>query len=124
MKYIYNVDDRVRISYIPSMFHRAYDEHWSTEIFTIIKRKLNQGYEQYQIKATDNSLISGWFYPMELQKVKIIQNETYKIETILKRRRRNNTTELLVRWLNLPKRFDSWILERDIQNINNDGEGI
>ena len=96
MKFVYNINDRVRISYIPSMFHRAYDEHWSTEIFTIINRKMNQGYDQYQIKASDNSSITGWFYSMELQMVKVDQNQTYEIETILKRRRRNNKTEVLV----------------------------
>ena len=42
----------------------------------------------------------------------------YKMEKIMKRRKTNNVTEVLVKCKGWPTKFNSWILESDLQNIN------
>ena len=39
----------------------------------------------------------------------------YKIEHVLKTRKRQGLNELFVKWLGWPKKFNSWIKESDIQ---------
>jgi hypothetical protein len=36
------------------------------------------------------------------------------VERVLRRRVRNGRTELLVKWLDWPATFNSWILETDV----------
>ena len=45
-------------------------------------------------------------------------NIVYKIEEILKRRKRHGVPEVLVKWKGWPVKFNSWITESDLQDIN------
>lgn len=73
------------------MSHRAYDDHWTTELFSNIDMRIKQGYDQYQIKSSDNSPFSGWFHAGEFQVLLMEHGETemFEIDKILKRRQNN-----------------------------------
>ena len=67
----------------------------------------------YSIKDEQNEAISGWFYPQELLKVSVPEDKTYRIEKVLKRRRRNGKEELFVKFRGYPKKFNSWVSDVD-----------
>ena len=72
----------------------------------------------YQLKDYNNEVIESLFYEPELQLAYMDSNVVYKIEDILKRRKRNGIPEVLVKWKGWPVKFNSWIPESDIQDIN------
>ena len=41
----------------------------------------------------------------------------YKIEKIIKKRKRKNQSEVLVKWKGWPEKFNSWIPEDQMENI-------
>ena len=55
------------------------------------------------------------FYTSELQKVIKDEQTIWRIDKILRKRKRSGKNEVLVRWLGWPKKFDSWVLEKDIK---------
>ena len=59
--------------------------------------------------------IQGTFYTSELQKVIKDEQTIWRIDKILRKRKRSGKNEVLVRWLGWPKKFDSWVLEKDIK---------
>ena len=58
----------------------------------------------------------GPLYENELQPVKTKgQDEVYKIEKILKKRKRGKQEEYFVKWLGYPDKYNSWVLKSDIE---------
>ena len=113
----FNINDRVKISYLRTTFERAYQEKWSPEIFTVIERFEREGIHSYYIKDWNNEQISGRFYENELQKVYVDENTTYKIDQIIRKRTRKGNREVLVRWVGYSSKFDSWVKESELIDI-------
>ena len=111
----FKIGDLVRITYLRHPFQRDYQQKWTEELFKICRRYLRQGIPVYQLKDFSNEDIDGTFYQPELQKVNKESDATWKIEKIMKKRKRNGVKEALVRWLGWHKKFDSWVPESDIQ---------
>ena len=63
----------------------------------------------YLVKDDHGEILEGTFYAEELQKV-IKTDDVYKIETILKKRKKGRRVQYLVKWS-----FNSWIVKQDIQ---------
>ena len=93
----YNIGDRVKINFLKDKFDREYSQKWSTEIFTVIDRKFNQGFPMYTLKDYNNDIIKSDFYEAELQLAYIGEETEYKIEKIIRRRKRNKQEEILVK---------------------------
>ena len=115
IEFLFKVGDRVRISYLRSAFQREYDIKWSGEIFKVTKRFVRQGQPIYKIVDWYNNPVEGTFYQKELQKVYIKDTDTWKIEKILKYKGTGRNKLAKVRWLNWPKKFDSWIYASEIE---------
>ena len=116
-KFKFNISERVKISHLKRMFDKEYTEKWSGEIFTIINRKLNQNIPMYELKDYNNEVIQGFFYKAELQLAYIDSDILYKIEEILKKRKKKGEVEILVKWKGWPAKFNSWIPEKEVENI-------
>ncbi|XP_069136808.1 uncharacterized protein [Argopecten irradians] len=113
----FKVGDVVRISSTRRTFQRDYEQKWTEEVFTIKTRYLRQGIPIYKIIDYDGDPITGTFYNIELQKVSKGRDDLFKVEKILKRRKRNGIKEVYVKWLGYLKKFNSWIKESDVQSL-------
>ena len=89
--YKYKLGDKVKISYLKTLFDREYSEKWSGEIFIIIDRKLNQNTPMYKLKDFNNDIIDGYFYEPELQPAYEDENTVYKIEKVIKKGRKRKS---------------------------------
>jgi hypothetical protein len=113
-KFTFKVGDKVRVSHLRQTFDREYQEKWSGEIFTIEKRYRSQNRDMYKLNDWDGEPIIGTFYALELQSVKEDPNQEYRIQDIVKKRTRQKKKEVMVKWLHWPKKYNSWILEKDM----------
>ena len=111
----FKVNDRVKLSRIKYPFQKEYDEKWTNEIFTISQKYLNQGKAMYHVKDLLGEPITGGFFQPELQKVIIDDDTTYKIEKVIRKRKRNGRTEYLVKWWGWPSKFNSYVPESDLE---------
>ena len=66
------------------------------------------------VKDDHGEILEGTFYVEELQKV-IKTDDVYKIAPILKKRKMGQRVQYLVKWLEYPESFSSWILKQDLQ---------
>lgn len=103
----------VRISKIRNRFEKSSVANWQSEIF-YVSEAMSGNPPMYRIRDYNGEPIEGRFYREELQAVK--PPEFWQIERIIKRRRRRNKTQYLVRWLGYGTEFDSWIDENDIRS--------
>jgi hypothetical protein len=119
LKFKFQIDDHVRISYTVSGFNRHYDQKWSTEVFIVHKRFGRYGIPVYVLKDTLGNVHTGTFYESEMQKIQFNPDQAFNVDKILKRRRgARGRREVLVRWLDWPKKYDSWEPEANIQDIH------
>ena len=107
--------DPVRLAINRSRFCKGYLPSWTEEIF-----KINQIFRgnppYYKIEDYNGEIIEGTFYAEELQKIK--KGDFFKIEKVLKRRRRGKQLQLFVKWLGYPNSMNSWVNKKDI--VHND----
>ena len=98
------------------MCSTEYSQKWTGETFRIYTRFRLEGVLLYTILDWDGARVEGTFYKTELQAVNVDPSTEYHIEKILKRRTQNKQNEVLVRWLNWPNKYNSWIPERDVED--------
>lgn len=115
--YKFKIGDDVRISQLKHLFQRDYQQKWSSEYFKVDKRYLRGNVAVYKLKDLMNEPIQGTFYHFELQKIKATEDVLYRIEKVIKKRKRKGQrAEVLVKWEGWPKKFNSWIPNNSIQN--------
>ena len=116
-KYKFKVGDKVRISYHKKPFRRGYEQKWTEEIFVVSHRYRRGNIPVYKVVDYDDDPLEGSLYGYELQKVEKDENSVWKIEKILKKRKVKGQTQVLVRWLGWPTKFDSWIDEKFVPPV-------
>jgi transposase InsO family protein len=113
--YAFNIGDPVRISKSKKLFEKGYLPNWSEEVFKISKR-IPRNPPVYKLTEFDGDVLEGTFYEQELQRVKTKgEDEIYKIERILKTRKRGKHVEYFVKWLGYPDKYNSWVSSSDIE---------
>ena len=112
LKFIYEViyGDQLQVSKQRLMFEKSYLPAWSEEIFTVSKRNGRQKIPVYKIKDYSGEEIQGIFYEQELQKVHK-SDDLYRIEKVIRERKKGGTTEYLVKWLGYPSKFNGWVTD-------------
>ena len=116
-KFKFKEGDHVRIAYLEEKFHRDFDHHFTGEVFTIVEKKLRAQIPVYKLRDFSGELIKGLFYEQEIQKIIFDPEVTFKIEKLVKTRKRKGKTEHLVKWLGWPSKYNSWVTDKDVQNI-------
>lgn len=116
-KFKFKVGDYVRISYLEEKFHRDFDHHFTREVFIVAERKLRSQIPVYKLKDYNGENVKGMFYEQEMQKVIFDPNAEFKIEKIIKSRKRQGKKEHFVKWMGWPDKFNSWVADDEIQNL-------
>jgi hypothetical protein len=105
--------DRLRLSKARRTLKKGYLPNWTEELLTVVKcietRPL-----VYLVKDAHGEILEGTFYAEEIQKV-IKQDDVYKIQSALKNRRKGRRVQYLIKWLEYPESFNSWIFKEDLQ---------
>ena len=115
IRYKFEVGDQVRISKMKRTFEKGYLPNFSKEIFTV-SQQIPRRPPVYKLKDYDQEELSGTFYNKELQKV-IKEDDVYEVEKILKKRGKGKNSEVFVKWLGYPAKFNSWIPASEVKDI-------
>jgi hypothetical protein len=111
-KRIFNIGDTVRISKHKGKFARGYKEQSNQEIFKIYEIKEKSKIPMYLLETYNGmEKIKGAFYDFELTKVK---DGIFRIERILKSRKRGNVIQHFVKWKGFDDSYNSWINANDV----------
>ena len=108
LRWKFEIGDQVRLCQARRAFKKGYLPNWTEEIFEVTSRHATDP-PTYVIKDYDGEIIAGKFYAEELQKVVKEKSDTYKIEEIIKTRKRAGKTEYFVKWVGYPAKFNSWV---------------
>ena len=104
--YKFSVGDHVRILQSRLPFQKGYLPAWSEELFLVQERMPTEP-PTYRIKDLADEVIEGRFYAEEIQKVSA--KESYRVEKVLKTRKRGGKKEYFVKWLGYSNKFNSWV---------------
>ena len=115
VRFKFKVGDHVRVSKLKRTFEKGYTPNWSIEIF-IVSERVPRNPSVYRLKDQQDEPVEGVFYEQEIQKVKK-EDDVYKIEHIVKRRKRKGKVEYLVKWQGFPTKFNSWLAAKDIKSL-------
>jgi len=107
----FNVGDKVRIQYPKDPLQKGYYPGWTDQIFKIQKVLPQSKQSMFRLINDEDVELPSRFYNRELQKV---INPTYRIEKIIRTRKKGNIKEYFVKWLNHPSSYNSWIKESDL----------
>lgn len=113
-----NVGDLVRIYHQKRPFMRGYDEQFTTEIFKISYCFRQKGYPMYRLVDFLDEKVKGNFYEPELQSVEKNTESLWIIEKIIRKRQRRGRKEVYVKFVGSDGRFNSWILESEVKDLN------
>ena len=111
----YKIGDDVRISQLKHSFQRDYQQKWTEEYFKISKRYQRDRIPVYKIKDLADDPIEGTFYESELQKVMKSGDILYRVEKVLRKRKRGKTKEVYEKLEGWPSKFNSWIPESSLE---------
>ena len=102
---------RVRISHVRRSLKKAYLANWSEELFSI--HRVQTGIPNVYTLIDDNGdVLEGTFYEQELQRVG--EKTWYRVEKVLKERKRRGRKEYFVKWFGYPTTFNSWVTDLDV----------
>ena len=91
---------------------KSYYQGWNEEEFEIAETFTDDP-PYYKINDLRSTILESSFYESKLQKV-VKNNNIYKMESILKKRKRDKHQEYFAKWLWYPDSFNCWICERDL----------
>ena len=108
----------VRIALQKTVFHRGYNEQTNYEVFIIKSVKLKLGKPLYYLETYDKrEELVGGFYEHELTPV---NSDIFRIEKVLKTRKRGSVVEHFVKWKGYDSGHNSWITSDDITQVFKD----
>ena len=111
VRFKFQVGDRVRISKVKRILENSYLPNFTEEMFTIYTRFERQVLV-YKLKDDVVEILEGTFYEPELQKI-IKNDDVYRVEKILGKRKRKGVVEYLIGPPLLTLKFwESWVEEK------------
>ena len=108
----FKIGDRVRIIRKKSTFEKGFTPNWTEEVFTVDNVKPTRPVT-YSLVDVKGEKIQGTFYEQELQKTR---QEIYRIEKVIRKRKRNKIQEVYVKWKGYDNSFNSWIPLADLED--------
>ena len=111
------VGDRVRLNKKHRPFKKGYLPGWTEEVFLVTKVRRDGNVVVYHISEWDDTPIKGTFYGKDLQKVTVADDDLFRIDSVVKRKK----DKLLVRWKGWPAKYDAWIDKKDLISLSSEG---
>ncbi len=108
------IGENVRKKYNLGPFDKSFYPNWTDEIFKIEKKTDDSVKPLYNIKDGRDNVSEIRYYPEELQRVK---ENLYRVEKIIKTRIIDGKKQSLIKWLNYPSSYNSWVEESDILKL-------
>nr|CAD2181079.1 unnamed protein product [Meloidogyne enterolobii] len=105
----FNKDDFVRMSRNKNIFAKGYLPNYSDEILQVDLVKNRAKPNRYRVRDAKGEAFEGYFYPEELTRVKKDDTTSYRIEKVIRSRKRNGSKEYLVKFFDYPD--PEWIDE-------------
>jgi hypothetical protein len=105
--------DKVRIAEPKQVFDKAYFPTHSDHIYTIAKTHRTKP-EYYELVDYAGNKVKRKFYRPELVKTRVDAETTWRIEKVIRERRRGGEKEFLVTFIGYPDEY--WIKESDFIN--------
>ena len=103
------VGDLVRVPAFKTIFTKEMVGKYTREIFKVHEVN-NTNPITYELEDLKGEVVQGGYYEQELQKVaKEALDEPFKIEKVLQKRKKGKKTEILVKYLGWPDKFNAWI---------------
>ena len=116
-RYKFKIGDYVRLSHLRRVFQRDYQEKWTEEIFIVKERRYRSGIPIYKVTDYAKDPIEGTFYESELQKVNKDKDTLWRVDKVLKKRKRQGKEEWLVSFVGWPKKFNMWLPRENVETI-------
>ena len=113
-KYKYSIGDLVRISKARKVFRKGYLPNWSDETF-LVKDRNTRKEPVYYLQDYDGEDIEGAFYEKELQRV--TEQAEYRVQEILKSKKKGGKILHFVKWHRWPSKFNSWVEDTLIRDL-------
>ena len=106
------------MSFSKRPFSREYEEKWSYEIFRVESVERIQLIPVYTLQDLQGETLVGRFYTDQLQPAVYSDEDTFKVEKILKSRKlKGRPKEYLVKSMHWPAKFNSWVSETQVEQI-------
>ena len=112
-KAAFKVGDHVRLNKKHRPFKKGYLPGWTEEVFVVSKVRLDGNVAAYGIEEWDDTPIKGTFYEEDLQKVTTTDDDLFRIDSVVKRKK----DTILVHWKGWPAKYDSWIDKKDLVSL-------
>lgn len=104
------IGQTVRRVYQKKPFDKSYYPNWTDQTFSI-KTRSSDTKPLYKVQDERHNISKERFYSDQIQDINATQ---YRVEKILKTRLYKGQKQCLVKWLNYPQAYNSWINENDI----------
>ena len=105
--------DYIRMSVGKGVFEKGYIPNWGDEILQIERVKDNVDPIRYKVQDEKGEKFKGSFYNEELARVRKDADTEYRIEKVVKKKKRSDGTyDLLVKFMGYPER--EWIHETQL----------
>jgi len=108
----FDIGDKVRMSKNKTRLHKGYTPNWTEEYFLICKIFDTDPYT-YSIVDRLGEDITGRYYDHDLA-LYDKRDDIFKVEKIIKTRKKNGIKEHFVKWKGYPDKFNSWIEENQL----------
>ena len=106
------VSNCVRLNKNFRLFKKSYLPGWTKEVFVV--RKLSPGQiPVYKIEGWDWTCLDGTFYDQDLQKVKVTDNNIFRIEQVV------NDNKVLVNWKSWPNKYSARFFYSKVNFVEN-----
>ena len=115
-RFEFDIGQKVRISKVKKIFEKGCERNWSREIF-VVSEIIPRKPPVYRIKDLAGDVVEGVLYGVELQAVVKKDNDEYRIEKIIKKRKVKGKVQYFVSWEGYPASFNSWIKQEDMRSI-------
>jgi hypothetical protein len=81
-------------------------------------RRVRGGLNIYTLKDFLDENVEGTFYEPELQLIRADPTGVYKIDHVVRsRKRRGLEKEFLIRWRHWPRKFDTWVKASEMEDL-------